>query len=246
MESVLDAMDAYGDAPPSYLDQQTGKVEVWIDPEFTGEEPDFDLDDDRWVEVPRREAREAHGAMQDFAASVDEADIQQLLNVALAGKGAFGRFRAVLAAYPDLRTRWEAKDRAALLQRANAWFAELDIEPRYELQSVSTVAPVPATPTKAHLTLTDLLLLGSPNGKTELLDGRVFRQYIAASAAEARKAFASLAREITEQQGIGWRKRMVEGRDDFELGRYHLVVKDRLVGLQVVMQRAMWDEFKRT
>ncbi|HEX5054248.1 MAG TPA: UPF0158 family protein [Planctomycetota bacterium] len=246
MESILDAMDAYGDAPDAYLHLATGRIELLLDPLITGEDPDFDPDEEQWVEIPRREAHEAHGLMETFAEALDEPDIQQQLFVALDGKGSFARFRHVLANHPDLRARWEAMDHDDLLQRAIEWFTELGIEPLYELRRTPKLAAVPAaTPARPNITLTDLLVLGGPGGKTELLEGRVPRQYVAATAERAHKLFASLAREIAAQEGVAWRKRLLEGRNDFSLGRYHLRVEGRVVRLEVEMPPPIWDDFRR-
>src|SRR5262249_24140234 len=105
-------------------------------------------------------------------------------------------------------------------------------------------APTPPKP-RFRLTLTDLLLLGAPEGKTEIIDGRVHRVFVAADAGQARRAFADVARELTEQVGIGWRKRFVEGRDDYQMGAGTLRVEGNVVTLEVEVWREVWEQFLR-
>lgn len=57
--------------------------------------------------------------MVDFASALHDApDIARQLEVALDGRGAFGRFRNVLAGPPDLQERWYAWRAERLLEHA--------------------------------------------------------------------------------------------------------------------------------
>jgi hypothetical protein len=245
MDEILDAIDSGGDESPRFfLDLQSGQIELWVDPLLTGEEPEFDPDDrDRYAEIPRATSRDGYRAMEDFIAGLDEVDVQTELRRAIAGKGAFRRFRELLSGYPDLQARWEAEKRQRLLTEALAWFEELGIEPQYEMRPIA--APTPAgrptsEPGRPQVGLFDLLLLG---GKSELIEGRVRRVFTARNPEQARKVFARVARELTEHHGLAWRKRLVEGRDSFEIERCHLAVVGRMVELAVEVQRPVWDAF---
>ena len=49
--------------------------------------------------------------MVEFADSIDNPRLRELLTVALDGKGAFGRFKRVLDGYPEEQKKWfELKD----------------------------------------------------------------------------------------------------------------------------------------
>lgn len=95
------------------------------------------------------------------------------------------------------------------------------------------------------ITLVDLLLLGAPDGKTEMLDGRVWRMFLAADATQARTTFAGIARELTEREGAAWHDKIVAHKDEYSIGRFHLTIEDKLVGLDTKVGRALWDEFCR-
>jgi hypothetical protein len=91
--------------------------------------------------------------------------------------------------------------------------------------------------------LLDLLLLGAPSGKTELIDGQVLRQLWARTPAEARSLFESLSRQICAYHHFEWNERHVEGRTSFDLGRMHLSVEDTCVDLWVDASIGAWRMF---
>lgn len=91
--------------------------------------------------------------------------------------------------------------------------------------------------------LLDLLLLGAPSGKTELIDGQVLRQLFARTPAEARSLFESLSRQICAYHHFEWNERHVEGRTSFDLGRMHLSVEDTCVALWVDASIGAWRMF---
>lgn len=69
-------------------------------------EDDSEIELGRYVEIPKRESREAYEDMVDFAETVTNSRLRDLLDVALRGKGAFRRFKDVLLDYPAERERW--------------------------------------------------------------------------------------------------------------------------------------------
>jgi hypothetical protein len=245
MDELLDAAAGNGDGFSAWLDTETGAIEYRHDDAVLGED-DEELEPPRWQQVPQRESRDAFRDMERFADGVDDPDVRDLLAVALRGRGAFGRFREVLSRHPDLRGAWEREQRATLLREALEWLAELGIDPVYELRERPAPAAEAASPRRrAQITLTDLLLLGAPGGKTEILDGRTTRHWVAASPEQARAVYESLARELTEQAGIGWRNRFVDGRDTYPIGRHELSVDGTRVRLRTEVSREVRDEFRR-
>src|SRR5580704_4930565 len=87
--------------------------------------------------------------------------------------------------------------------------------------------------TKPDVGLLDLLLLGAPDGKTELLDGRVLRIYIAKSEEESKYLFGRFAREICAYIGSDPGTRTVDGRTQLETGRFHLTREERRIDLEI-------------
>lgn len=62
--------------------------------------------------------------MLDFIPSVSDKHLQQLLEVAIQGRGAFRRFKDVLARVPAEQQRWYAFQMERLNTRVRAWLAD--------------------------------------------------------------------------------------------------------------------------
>ncbi|HUY31636.1 MAG TPA: UPF0158 family protein [Pirellulales bacterium] len=147
-----------GDLPGAfYLDRETGKAVLVSDEimrmaeEGLGDEglgddgaktlPDWQQEelktailvlqgcDERFIRFPRQDSREGYRDMDDFAATVDDERLKELLAVALDGKGAFRRFKDVLARYPDQRQQWFAFERRRVRERIVRWLETLGITP---------------------------------------------------------------------------------------------------------------------
>jgi hypothetical protein len=116
-----------------YLDRETGALHVVFEGADEDDAPvtrDELEGNDRFALVTPEEPRVAYRDMVEFAATVRSAALRTRLDDALEGKGAFGRFRRVLADAPAERERWFEFRNARLRERAREWLAELGIEPR--------------------------------------------------------------------------------------------------------------------
>jgi uncharacterized protein UPF0158 len=107
-----------------YLDTKTGDVLPVSD------DADDDLlpvpreelvESDRFTFIEPLESRLGWDEMRDFAGRVEDRRLRELLDVALAGKGAFGRFKAVLADHPEKRARWFAEHDRHMVEQARVW-----------------------------------------------------------------------------------------------------------------------------
>jgi len=103
------------------LDLRTGEILTWSGAYSDSEEIDavtdpIDAEPDRYVEIEAPDSSEQWQWMADFAATVGNSGIRELLEVALDGKGAFRRFRNVLAGRPE-EACWFAQ-RAARVHEA--------------------------------------------------------------------------------------------------------------------------------
>jgi hypothetical protein len=102
--------------PPGFLDYDR--------PDELDEESDS-YDPDRWLFF-QPESRRGYRDMVDFAAGLPEGHLQELLFLALEGRGAFRRFRSVFdnEAYDAELTRWTLFRNERGLGRARAWLAQ--------------------------------------------------------------------------------------------------------------------------
>jgi len=66
----------------------------------------LELTMDCYVQIPRIESYEAYNNLGEFAATMEDPNLSELLELALDGKEAFGRFKSVLVRYPEECDRW--------------------------------------------------------------------------------------------------------------------------------------------
>lgn len=110
-----------------FLDPATGKVHLG----FAGEAPlgpdgeAIDLDDVDWVAVDHVDSRTQYEDMADFADAVADPVLQDRLQRALQGRGAFRRFKDAMYDAPEaLRTQWFALSEARCAARAGEWLLD--------------------------------------------------------------------------------------------------------------------------
>ncbi len=129
-----------------YLDLRRGKVHV-VSTSSLGMDDDAPSDEgtdlseeaidmglaEGWLlAIEPVEASEEYAWMVEFAGSVGDPRLRELLEVALDGRGAFRRFKDVLAGWPKERARWFAFHDECLECLRNAmqeWLAAHEIEP---------------------------------------------------------------------------------------------------------------------
>jgi hypothetical protein len=88
-----------------------------------GPPPDPEADPDRYVFIPHVGSREAWEDMREFATDVEADSIRAQLLDAIDGRGAFSRFRRILARHDALRARWYAYSAETRTGRARDWLA---------------------------------------------------------------------------------------------------------------------------
>jgi hypothetical protein len=83
----------------------------------------------RFVEVPGADSRESYQDMTAFVDTVADSRLQDRLWKAIRGRGAFRRFKDVLADHPREQERWFAYRDARLRQRVLRWLEAEGVEP---------------------------------------------------------------------------------------------------------------------
>ena len=110
------------------LDLLTGQVwpQAAIDyARETGEEDEDESDDaDRWLWVHCEGSRAGYHDMVQFIGTVDDRDRADRLGIAIEGRGAFRRFKDVLARWPGELDRWYGYADDRQRGRARAWLAD--------------------------------------------------------------------------------------------------------------------------
>ena len=158
-----------------YLDSETDEVIVLTDDvlRYVDEPPDHPLPEwqgewvkqaeevwadrgGRYISVPQADSLTAYGDMEDFIDTVEDEHLRELLWVAIQGRGAFRRFKDVLAAHPRERERWFEFSDARLRQRILDWLEFEGIEPIIE-EVEEWEGEEPEGPTDRELLLAEAL-----------------------------------------------------------------------------------------
>jgi hypothetical protein len=129
VEELRFAMEDASSEQRYFLDTETGEVilvsEYDDDEESTQRLESIDeAEPGRYLQVPRAESRDGYEDMQEFIDTVSDKALQQLLEVAIRGKGAFRRFKDVLARDPAEQQRWFAFQMERLDTRVREWLAD--------------------------------------------------------------------------------------------------------------------------
>jgi len=114
------------------IDLDTG--EVWpasaIEYAQDAEDDPPDLDaPGRWLDVPAEGSAEGYRDMELFIAGVADPDRTDRLRIAVDGKGAFRRFKDVVARWPDEEERWYRFSEERRRGRARQWLADAGYRP---------------------------------------------------------------------------------------------------------------------
>ncbi|MET8328657.1 UPF0158 family protein [Streptomyces sp. NPDC005181] len=87
------------------------------------DEGEDDEDPNRWLPVWCEGSRDGYRDMELFISTVGDTDFADRLEIAIAGRGAFGRFKAVLARCEDEQRRFYLFAEERQRGRARAWLA---------------------------------------------------------------------------------------------------------------------------
>lgn len=122
LEDLAQALEDHSYDQSWWLDPQTGEVVLWSDYAEEQGEPDPGKRGLRPIDpVP---SHEGYADMQDFIERVRNPQARNALERAIAGRGAFRRFKDTLLDFPDLREEWFRFHDVRIERRAIRWLAE--------------------------------------------------------------------------------------------------------------------------
>jgi predicted nucleotidyltransferase len=123
LRSLAEALEDHSPETSWWFDPQRGDAEPHLDPgDADNGEQEHPLDRGL-VLVEPIPSREAYGDMQGFIGRVRDPSARDLLERAIAGRGAFRRFKDTLLDFPELRQAWFAFHDARMERRAIEWLA---------------------------------------------------------------------------------------------------------------------------
>jgi len=150
-EIAIGMEDFSRDINEYYLDLETGEVLVIssdalrrVEDEEAGDDEglsdwikeDIDLaknilfeDPERYAHIPEWSSYKGYNLMVEFAERVEDEGLREKLAIALDGKGAFRRFKNVLANYPEEEQRWFSFREKRIEEEVIDWLNSIGIEP---------------------------------------------------------------------------------------------------------------------
>jgi Uncharacterised protein family (UPF0158)/Nucleotidyltransferase domain len=139
LRSLAEALEDHSPETIWWFDPSTGETQ----PDLTDrasvglDENDDDPLDRGLIRVEPVPSRDAYGDMEDFIDRVRDSRARDLLERAIAGRGAFRRFKDTLLDFPDLRQVWFAFHDGRMERRAIEWLAgEELVEPEIAEQEI--------------------------------------------------------------------------------------------------------------
>jgi Uncharacterised protein family (UPF0158) len=139
------ALEDHSEEHSWWLDTATGEVE----PHFSGEPETaqfVESDGRRLILVDPLPTAIGYGDMEDFVACVREPRTRDLLERAIAGRGAFRRFKDALLDYPELRQAWFGFHDARGERRAIEWLLERELVDPDAAEEAIASRPEPTVP----------------------------------------------------------------------------------------------------
>lgn len=119
----------------SFLNLKTGKVElaandiIGADAGLSEEEVETGFAEGYLIPIEPLSSQTEYRWMADFADTVTDPRLREMLDLALDGRGAFRRFKTALLDHSAERERWFAFRQERLEQEIMEWLADNDIEP---------------------------------------------------------------------------------------------------------------------
>ena len=114
------------------LDEENVSDLLEWEQELVEQARDVEENFEKYEEIPTIPTFEVYNLMVEFAHSVTDPELKNMLAVALDGKGAFGRFKKILDSYPEERNRWfELKDET-VKEYVKEWLEDIDVEVNWE------------------------------------------------------------------------------------------------------------------
>lgn len=126
LRSLAEALEDHSPETVWWFDPRTCETEPHLaDPDLVGLDQDEEHPLDRGlIRIEPIPSREAYQDMEDFIDRVRDPRARDLLERAIAGRGAFRRFKDTLLDFQELRAVWFAFHDARMERRAIEWLAD--------------------------------------------------------------------------------------------------------------------------
>jgi predicted nucleotidyltransferase len=147
LDELCHALEDHSGFSKWFIEIRTGKLHLFSDGMWDGKDVgrDFEPPDD-CRRIDPIDSRESYGDLADFTATVRDPKARDLLERAVAGRGAFRRFKDVLANLPELRAAWFKFHDARVERHAIEWLRDEGLISDEEAERGIDARPDPQLP----------------------------------------------------------------------------------------------------
>ena len=144
LDDLADALEDHSYDRSWWLDPKSGEVVLWSD--YFEEQGEADPDSRGLIAIESLPSREGYADMEDFIARVRDPRPREELARAIAGRGAFRRFKDTLLGFPELRAAWFSFHDARFERRAIEWLLDKDLVDPQVAERALAERPDPGPP----------------------------------------------------------------------------------------------------
>jgi predicted nucleotidyltransferase len=144
LEELAQAVEDHSYDHSWWLDPQTGEVVLWSD--YAEEQGTADPERRGLRPIDPVPSHEGYADMQNFIERVRNPQARNALERAIAGRGAFRRFKDTLLDFPDLREAWFRFHDVRIERRAIRWLADEGLVDEAVAESAIEERPDPDLP----------------------------------------------------------------------------------------------------
>lgn len=167
LSKAADAFDMVSDEHQVFYNIETGEFDYYTDPVYSGLDDDYErFEEDCWIAVPGQRELGEYSIMEDFIDIIADPRKNELLSVAIEGRGAFRRFKDTLHRV-GMTDEWYAFKNKAYIELARAWCEDNDIE---YVCDADTGKPEPA----AHINPDNILIIPLSELKSKIAEETAF------------------------------------------------------------------------
>src|SRR5438876_1666883 len=128
LSEIAHALEDHSGETSWYLDPKSGELHMSSFGMWDGQDVDEAFEPPAHLRrVDSLDSRESYSDLADFTELVRDPKARELLERAIAGRGAFRRFKDTLSQFPDLRTAWFAFHDRRMERRVIEWLQDEEL-----------------------------------------------------------------------------------------------------------------------
>jgi len=147
LQALCEALEDHSDYTEWWFDPKSGAVEPWSSDLSALDGPEETHPAERgWVQVEPLPSHESYDDLADFTERVRDSRARDLLERAIAGRGAFRRFKDTLFEFPELRQAWFGFHDVRMERRALDWLVDQGVVEEDAAERAVEARPDPDLP----------------------------------------------------------------------------------------------------